>query len=98
MIRYIISALFLMLLWGCKKEEIQPQPGTIYYTGTYQEDRCEYVLQIGFDRFFPRNLPDAYKQDTVYVLISIHKLDDYAFCGLGVEPLQIAHIRDIEPM
>lgn len=96
MIKNIIPALFLLLLWGCKEDEIQLQPGVIYYSGSYQEDRCEYLLKIKNKDFFPRNLPVSFQSDSVGVLVSIQKLDDYTFCGLGVKPLQIVHIRDIE--
>ena len=94
--RILFLAITICFLWSCKKDAIEFQEGFIYDSGSYADDRCGYVLHISSQNYFPRNLPETITGDTINVRISIDKLDDYAFCGFGVEPLQIVNIRDIE--
>ena len=89
-------AAVICFLWSCKKDTIELQEGFIYNSGSYADDRCGYVLYLSSQNYFPRNLPSTISGDTIFVRVSIDKLEDFAFCGFGVEPLQIVNIRDVE--
>lgn len=93
---------FLFILFyffaACEKAEIKEQAGIILFSGTYQEDGCGYILQVGSDNYFPRNLSDTYKSDSLFVEVRFDKLEDFEFCGLGQEPLQVVNIRGINSL
>lgn len=96
MMRFLLGLLILLCLWACKKNEIELESGIIYYSGSYADDKCGYVLQIADQNYSPRNLPDYINADTTKVQVRITKLEDFAFCGFGVEPLQIVNVREID--
>lgn len=97
MIRILLVTCVVCLLWSCQKDTIELEEGFVYYSGSYAEDKCGHVLNISSVDYFPRNLPITItSNDTIYLRVSVKRLEDYAFCGFGVEPLQIVNIRDYE--
>lgn len=96
MIRLLFATLFVAVFFACDKEEIEIQEGFIYYSGSFANDRCGYVLWLPDQKYSPRNLSENINGDTLFVRVAIDKLDDFQFCGFGVEPLQIVNIRDLE--
>jgi len=81
--------LLIFLLWtlfcniGCEtKEEDIFKEGLILYMPPL--DNCNgYVVEVGKTIYYPNNLNDEFKTDSLRVKLTFDELNDYHNCGFG---------------
>ena len=81
--KYLISALFILTLFSCKKDTQDFQNGIVLDFGDPAVDGCGWMVQVGNTVYKPTNLANSFQVDSQTVLIEFKNLGTAAGCGFN---------------
>ena len=95
----------VLLLFSCEKDrscdackaESGFKNATIVYTGPFESDGCDWMVQIGGDKFYhPDALDNEFKQNGLDVKICYELTTDEFRCGIAASVMPVIHVLKIK--
>ncbi len=80
---------------GCSKDELLTATEGVFYTGTFSNGGCEWIIRLGNQQFQPQNLPLEFQIDGLDVSVTYRLVRSKADCPNPQNYSGLIHLHKI---